>query len=102
MRILILAAALAALPSGAPAHETCKAPRADPAAAPGLHVGPPARAQSLAAMPDADLVRTVVRRVDGCDYLDVVRSNVSSGPLAHGRPVWKLSPAPEATPAGRR
>ena len=102
MRILILAAALAAVPASALAHDTCMAPRKTSAAAPGLYVGGPVRAQRLDRMPDADLVRTVLRKVDGCDYLEVVRSNVSGGPLEHDRPVWKLSPAPERTPAERR
>ena len=101
MRLLILAAAMAALPASAMADGACKAPRKTEAAAPGAYVGGPVRAQRLDRMPDADLVRTVLRRVDGCDYLDVVRSNVSTGGPFRGRPVWKLSPASERTPAGR-
>ena len=101
MRLLILAAAVAALPASALAHDTCKAPRKTSVAAPGVHVGGPVRAQRLDRMPDADLVRTVLRKVNGCDILEVVRSEVSTGGPAHGRPVWKLSPAPERTPAER-
>jgi hypothetical protein len=52
-------------------------------------------------MPDADLVRTVLRKVDGCDYVEVVRRNVDAGGPAHQRPVWKPSPAPQRTPAER-
>ena len=100
MRILILAAAAGlALPATALAEDGCKAPRAAPAAAPGLQVGPPGRAQRLDRMPDADLVRTVLRKVDGCDYVEVVRSDVSTGRPFRERPMWKLSPAPERTPA---
>jgi hypothetical protein len=101
MRILILAAVIAALPASALAHDACKAPRKTSAAAPGVYVGGPVRAQRLDAMPDADLARTVLRKVDGCDYVEVVRSGVSTGGPFRERPVWKLSPAPQRTPAER-
>lgn len=99
MRIPILAAAIALAPAVASAQDACKAPQPSPAAAPGVHVGGPARGQRLAAMPDADLILAVRRRADGCDYLDVLRSEVSTPSPLNARRTWKLAPDAARSPA---
>ena len=40
---------------------------------------------ALASLPDANEVRLVLRKVDGCDYQEITRFNVSTGgpALAH-------------------
>ena len=71
MIALVLAAALAAkLPQPAPAPCPHPVMRTD-------HAGPQAQAQKLADLPDAAEIRAVIRRIGGCDYMDVLRFNVS-------------------------
>jgi hypothetical protein len=98
MRIVILAAAAcASLPAAAFAQNACKSLGPDPAAV--RSPLEPARAQRLEAMPDADLVLAVRRTVGGCDYVDVVRTEVSAPSRLNARRHWKPAPRMERAPA---
>ena len=69
----VLAAAVSALPAGAPPAHPCPAPPPTLAAS----TAPP-RLQKLADLPDANQLLLVIRSVGGCFYQQVVRFKVST------------------------
>ena len=98
MRILtlaVLAAATAA--TAAQAAAACKATPPQPAAAPSPLIA--FRAQRLDQLPDARSIRAVVRTVDGCQYLDVLRERVSTASPLDARGGWVLAPEHGVVPA---
>jgi hypothetical protein len=71
MLSLVFAVAVATTPLAAPAHP-CSLPVTAPT---GNHA--PQAVQKLGDLPDANMVLAVVRRVDGCDYQQIVGVHVS-------------------------
>jgi hypothetical protein len=73
---LILAATVVTVATPPPSAD-CRLPRAAATAAPA----PPMLSRKLGELPDANAIRAVIRRVDGCQYQDVIRYQVSrAGP----------------------
>jgi hypothetical protein len=74
LALAVFAVALASPPTAAaPDQQPCPPPAAIVTKGPGFS-GP----QKLTQVPDANLMLAVLRRVDGCDYQQVVRFHVSS------------------------